>query len=53
MIGTPNGSRLFPRRGLLLKEKEGWTDPRSAVSQAGAVLCACRWSAYSHFSQKL
>jgi hypothetical protein len=26
MIGIPDGSRLFPRRGLLLKEKEGRTD---------------------------
>jgi len=53
MIGIPDGSRLFPRRGLLLKEQEGWSDPRSAGSEAGAVPCSCRWSAYSHFSQKL
>jgi len=45
--------RALPETLVLLKEQEEWTDPRSAVSGAGAVLCSCLWSACPHFFQKL
>jgi len=45
--------RALPETLVLLKEQEEWTDPRSAVSGAGAVPCSCRWSACPHFFQKL
>jgi len=42
-----------PETVVLLQEQEQWSDPRSTGSGAGAVPCACRWSACPHFFQKL